>query len=125
MLELAKAVSEFGVLIIIAALFLYFYISDKRSWQKNQEKQFERSNEINDKLTDIIIDNTTRLNEHETILDKHAEDSKDSLNSLNIKVDRIDDKIETLQKTTNELATKEMAEEIKEEVRSLKRTGTN
>lgn len=125
MLELAKGVSEFGVLIIIAALFLYFYISDKRSWQKNQEKQFERSNEINDKLADIIIDNTTRLNIHETILDKHAEDSKESLHDLNNKVDRIDGKIETLQQTTNELVTKEMAEEIKEEVRSLKRTGKN
>ena len=125
MLELTKAISEFGVLIIIAALFLYFYVSDKRSWQKNQERQFERSNEINDKLANIIADNTTRLNMHESILDKHAEDSKQSLHDLNSKVDRIDDKIETLQQTTNELVTKEMAEEIKEEVRSLKRTGKN
>lgn len=122
MLELAKAVSEFGILLVIAGLFLYFYIGDRKNWQKNQDKRFERSNEINDKLTNIIIDNTTRLNLHESILDKHAEDSKQSLSDLNSKVDRIDDKIETLQQTTNELATKEMAEEIKEEVRSLKRT---
>lgn len=119
MLEVIKAVSDFGVLLVIAGLFLYFYISDRKNWQKNQDKRFERSNEINDKLTNIIIDNTTRLNIHETILDKHAEDSKDSLNSLNIKVDRIDTKIEKLQRTTNELVTKEMAEEIKEEVRNL------
>lgn len=121
MLEVIKAISDFGVLLVIAGLFLYFYIADRKNWQKNQDKRFERSNEINDKLTNIIIDNTTRLNIHETILDKHAEDSKQSLNDLNSKVDRIDNKIETLQQTTNELVTKEMAEEIKEEVRSLKR----
>lgn len=119
MLETTKAISEYGILVVIAGIFLYFYISDKRSWQKSQDKQFERSNEINDKLTNIIIDNTTRLNIHESILDKHAEDSKDSLNGLNMKVDRIDTKIEKLQRTTNELVTKEMAEEIKEEVRNL------
>lgn len=119
MLEVIKAVSDFGVLLVIAGLFLYFYISDRKNWQKNQDKRFERSNEINDKLTNIIIDNTTRLNIHESILDKHAEDSKNSLNGLNMKVDRIDTKIEKLQRTTNELVTKEMAEEIKEEVRNL------
>lgn len=121
MLEVIKAISDFGVLLVIAGLFLYFYIADRKNWQKNQDKRFERSNEINDKLTDIIIDNTTRLNIHESILDKHSNDSKQSLNDLNSKVDRIDNKIETLQQTTNELVTKEMAEEIKEEVRSLKR----
>lgn len=119
MLETTKAISEYGILVVIAGIFLYFYISDKRSWQKNQDKQFERSNEINDKLANIIADNTIRLNLHESILDKHSEDSKQSLEDLNYKVDRIDDKIEVLQSTTKELVTKEMAAEIKEEVRNL------
>ena len=121
MLELAKAISEYGILIVIAGLFLYFYISDKRTWQKNQDKQFERSNEINDKLTEIIAKNTSRLDIHETSLSKHSCDSKQSFDDLNSRVDKIDDKIDLLQSTTNELATKAMAEEIKEEVRSLKR----
>lgn len=121
MLELAKAISEYGILIVIAGLFLYFYIYDRRVWQKNQDKQFERSNEINDKLTEIIAKNTSRLDLHETSLNKHSYDTKHSFDDLNSRVDKIDDKIDLLQSTTKELATKEMAEEIKEEVRSLKR----
>ena len=121
MLELAKAISEYGILIVIAGLFLYFYISDRRVWQKNQDKQFERSNEINDKLTEIIAKNTSGLDLYKTSLNKHSCDSKQSFDDLNSKVDRIDDKIDLLHSTTKELATKEMAEEIKEEVRNLKR----
>lgn len=121
MLELAKAISEYGILIVIAGLFLYFYISDRRVWQKNQDKQFERSNEINDKLTEIIANNTSRLDLHETSLNQHSCDSKQSFDDLNNRVDKIDDKIDILHSTTKELATKEMAEEIKEEVRNLRR----
>ena len=121
MLEITKAVADFGVLIVIAGIFFYFYITDKRAWQRSQDKQFERSNEINDKLTNIIADNTAKLNIHEAILDKHSSDSKQSLGNLNSKVDKIDDKIDKLQSTTNELFTKEMAEDIKKELKDLKR----
>lgn len=121
MLETTKAIADFGVLIVIAGLFLYFYITDKRSWQKSQEKQFERSNEINDKLANIIASNTSRLDMHENSLDKHSAESAHRFEDLNSKIDKIDGKIETLQATTNELVTKEMAEDIKEELKSLKR----
>lgn len=121
MLEITKAVADFGVLIVIAGIFFYFSITDKRTWQRNQDKRFEKSNEINDKLTNIIADNTTMLNIHEAILDKHSADSKQSLGDLNSKVDKIDDKIDKLQSTTNELFTKEMAEDIKKELKDLKR----
>lgn len=121
MMETTKAISEYGILMVIAGIFLYFYISDKRSWAKTQEKQFERSNEINDKLTKIIAENTAKINIHETTLDKHTADSKQSFDELESKIDKIDGKIDLLQANTKEIATKEMAEEIKEEVRSLKR----
>ena len=121
MMETTKAISEYGILMVIAGIFLYFYIADKRSWAKTQEKQFERSNEINDKLTKIIAENTAKINIHETTLDKHTADSKQSFDELESKIDKIDGKIDLLQANTNEIATKEMAEEVKEEVRSLKR----
>ena len=121
MLETTKAVADFGVLIVIAGIFLYFYITDKRSWQKSQDKQFERSNEINDKLTDIIAKNTYRLDIHESSLDKHSAESAHRFEDLNAKIDKIDGKMETLQATTKELVTKEMAEDIKAELKSLKR----
>lgn len=121
MLETTKAVADFGVLVVIAGLFLYFYITDKRSWQKSQEKQFDRSNEINDKLTNIIDNQSSRLDLHEASLDKHSADSAHRFEDLNAKIDKIDGKMETLQATTNELVTKEMAEDIKAELKSLKR----
>ncbi|MDU3152824.1 MAG: hypothetical protein E6706_00875 [Anaerococcus hydrogenalis] len=73
-------------MIVIAGLFLYFYISDRRVWQKNQDKQFERSNEINDKLTEIIAKNTSGLDLYETSLNKHSCDSKQSFDDLNSRV---------------------------------------
>ena len=121
MLETTKAIADFGLLIVIAGLFLYFYITDKRSWQKSQDKQFERSNEINDKLANIIASNTSRLDMHENSLDKHSVESAHRFEDLNSKIDKIDSKMETLQATTNELVTKEMAEDIKAELKSLKR----
>ena len=121
MMETTKAISEYGILMVIAGLFLYFYITDKRSWAKTQEKQFERSNEINDKLTKIIAENTAKINIHETTLDKHTADSKQSFDELESKIDKIDGKIDLLQANTKEVATKEMAEEIKKEVRDLKK----
>ena len=120
MMETTKAISEYGILMVIAGIFLYFYISDKKSWAKTQEKQFERSNEINDKLTKIIAENTAKINIHESILDKHTIDSKESFDELGSKIDKIDDKINQLQDYTKEVVTKEMAEEIKKEVQSLK-----
>ena len=121
LLETTKAVADFGILIVIAGLFLYFYITDKRSWQKSQEKQFDRSNEINDKLTNIIDNQSSRLDLHEASLEKHSVESAHRFEDLNAKIDKIDGKMETLQATTNELVTKEMAEDIKAELKSLKR----
>lgn len=121
MLETTKAVADFGILIVIAGIFLYFYITDKRSWQKSQDKQFDRSNEINDKLTSIIDNQSARLDLHEASLDKHSVESANRFENLNAKIDKIDEKMETLQATTNELVTKEMAEDIKAELKSLKR----
>lgn len=120
MMETTKVISEYGILMVIAGIFLYFYISDKKSWAKTQEKQFERSNEINDKLTKIIAENTAKINIHESMLDKHTIDSKESFDELGSKIDKIDDKIDQLQDYTKEVVTKEMAEEIKKEVQSLK-----
>lgn len=120
MMETIKAVSEYGLSVVLAAIFVYFYIVDKRTWQNTQERQFERSNEINDKLTKIISENTAKINLHETILDKHTSDSKQSFDELGSKIDKIDDKIDQLQDYTKEVVTKEMAEEIKKEVQSLK-----
>ncbi|MBZ2386695.1 hypothetical protein K8P03_05200 [Anaerococcus murdochii] len=120
MIETTKAVSEYGILMVIAGIFLYFYITDKRAWTKSQEKQFERSNEINDKLTKIIAENTAKINIHESTLDKHTDESRQSFDELGSKIDRIDGKIDMLQARTKETATREMAEEIKKEVRSLK-----
>ena len=121
MLETTKAGSEYGILIVIAGIFLYFYITDKRSWQKSQEKQFDRSNEINDKLTSIIDNQSSRLDLHEASLEKHSAESAHRFEDLNSKIDKIDNKMDTLQATTKELVTKEMAEDIKEELKSLKR----
>lgn len=120
MIETTKAISEYGILMVIAGIFLYFYITDKRAWTKSQEKQFERSNEINDKLTKIIAENTSKINIHESTLDKHSADSRQSFDELGSKIDKIDSKIDQLQDYTKEVVTKEMAEEIKKEVRSLK-----
>lgn len=121
MLELTKAISEYGILMVIAGVFLYFYFTDKRAWLKSQERWFDRSNEINDKLTSIIAENTSKINIHESTLDKHSLDTRHSFDDLNKKIDNIDDKIDLLQTNTKELVTRKMAEEIKEEVRSLKR----
>lgn len=120
-METTKAISEYGILMVIAGIFLYFYISDKRSWAKTQEKQFERSNEINDKLAKIIAENTVKINAHESILDKHTIDSEQNFDKLGSKIDEIDSKIDKLQDYTKETATKQMAEEIKKEVRELKK----
>ena len=81
----------------------------------------EESTKISDRLANIIATNTVRLDNFEDKLKDHNSTAESHFDDLGSKIEKIDAKLETLQETTKELATKEMVEEIKEEVRSLKR----
>lgn len=81
----------------------------------------EESTKISDKLANIIAANTVRLDNFEDKLKDHNITAESHFDTLGSKIEMIDSKLETLQETTKELATRQMAEEIKKEVRNLKR----
>lgn len=120
MIDIIRSVADLGVLVVIAGIYLWVSISDKKDFRQGQTKWMEESTKISDKLANIIATNTLRLNNFEDKLKDHDSIAESHFNNLGSKIEKIDAKLETLQETTKELATKEMAEEIKEEVRSLK-----
>ena len=127
-LELIEAITKYGILVVIAAIFLWFYWQDREDARKNRaedrklrEEQISKSTEINVKLSEIIAGSTVRIDHFAESLKNHDKSANTNFDSLGDKIEKIDSKLETLQETTNELVTKEMAEEIKKEVRDLKK----
>lgn len=127
-LELIEAITKYGILVVIAAIFLWFYWQDREDARKNRaedrklrEEQISKSTEINVKLSEIIAGNTVRIDNFAASLKNHEKSADTNFGSLGDKIDKIDFKLDTLQETSKELATKEMAEDIKKEVRNLKK----
>lgn len=127
-LEVMEAITKYGILVVIAAIFLWFYWQDREDARKNRaedrklrEEQISKSTEIKVKLSEIIAGNTVKIDTFAETLKSHEKSADTNFDSLGDKIEKIDSKLETLQETTKELATKEMAEEIKKEVRNLKR----
>ena len=127
-LELIEAITKYGILVVIAAIFLWFYWQDREDARKNRaedrklrEEQISKSTEINVKLSEIIAGNTIKIDYFVESLKNHEKSADTNFDFLGDKIEKIDSKLETLQETTKELATKEMAEEIKKEVRDLKK----
>ena len=127
-LGLIEAITKYGILVVIAAIFLWFYWQDREDARKNRaedrklrEEQIDKSTEINVKLSEIIASNNIKIDNFTEHLKNHEKSADTNFDSLGDKIETIDSKLETLQETTKELATKEMAEEIKKEVRELKK----
>lgn len=121
MINTIKSVADLGVLVVIAGIYLWVSISDRKEYRQGQTKWMEESTKISDKLANIIATNTVRLDNFEDKLKDHDSTAESHFDDLGAKIEKIDSKLETLQETTKELATKEMAEEIKKEVRNLKK----
>lgn len=121
MINLIKSISDLGVLVVIAGIYLWVSISDRKEYRQSQTKWMEESTKISDKLANIIATNTVRLDNFEDKLKDHDSTAESHFDDLGARIEKIDSKLETLQETTKELATKEMAEEIKKEVRNLKK----
>lgn len=121
MIDLIKSISDLGVLVVIAGIYLWVSISDRKEYRQSQTKWMEESTKISDKLANIIATNTVRLDNFEDKLKDHDSTAESHFDDLGARIEKIDSKLETLQETTKELATKEMAEEIKKEVRNLKK----
>lgn len=128
MFDLIKSVGDYGVLVVIAGLFLYVYVSD-RNYYKERDERFHRSQDewyknsmaTNDKLAKIIESNSCTVADYGKTLEKHSEDSSMSFADLGKKIDKVDRQMAILSDSTKELATKEMAEEIHSEIKELKK----
>lgn len=121
MIDLIKSISDLGVLVVIAGIYLWVSISDRKEYRQSQTKWMEESTKISEKLANIIATNTVRLDNFEDKLKDHSNTAENHFDTLGSKIEMIDSKLETLQETTKELATRQMAEEIKKEVRNLKK----
>ena len=121
MINIIRSISDLGVLVVIAGIYLWVSISDRKEYRQSQTKWMEESTKISDKLATIIATNTVRLDNFEDKLKDHSNTAENHFDTLGSKIEMIDSKLETLQETTKELATRQMAEEIKKEVRNLKR----
>ena len=121
MINIIRSISDLGVLVVIAGIYLWVSISDRKEYRQSQTKWMEESTKISEKLANIIATNTVRLDNFEDKLKNHDSVAESHFDDLGSRIEKIDAKLETLQETTKELATKEMAEEIKKEVRNLKK----
>lgn len=122
-MEIAKAISEYGILMVLAAIFILVFWQDRKErredtkeFRQKQEKWYEQSTAINSKLAEIIVTNTQRIDGYNNALNVHSQESGERFGKIEGTLVTVVDKLDVIQDTTQELATKEMLEEVKQEI---------
>ncbi|MFO3716132.1 hypothetical protein [Anaerococcus cruorum] len=87
-----------------------------RLWQK---ERVEKLDGLNDKMIEVIYENSCRLNKHEEILNHHSQQSADNFKEIDSQLKVINAKVDDLYKQSQELATKAGLDEVKQELIKL------
>lgn len=123
MIEIVKAVSEYGILIVLAAVFILVFWQDRRErredtkdFRAKQEKWYEQSTAINAKLSDIIAHNNIKIDGYNEALNSHCQESGERFGRIEGTLVTVVNKLDVIQDSTQELATKTMLEEVKQEI---------
>lgn len=93
---------------------------ERKEDREAQREQTKSLIDLHSQTNEAIIKFTEALKYSDTLLDKHNSCADKNFGELKDGVQDIIGRLDIVQETTKELATKEMAEEIKKEVRNLK-----
>lgn len=91
-------------------------MEDLRIWQK---QRVEKLDGLNDKMIEVIYENSCRLNKHEEILNHHSQQSAENFKEIDSQLKLINAKVDDLYKQSQELATKAGLDEVKQELIKL------
>lgn len=91
---------------------------DDREAQREQTKSLI---DLHSQTNEAIIKFTEALKYSDTLLDKHNDCAEENFGELKSDVKDIIGRLDIVQDTTKELATKEMLEEVKQEILKIKR----
>lgn len=145
----ARVGAERGVMFLVTIIFLVlatagatiFYKNwkDEKAWQRKQaeekrkddkeqakkqnalaEEQIKKQSEISEKMAYIISDNTLRINAFDKVLEKHTQSSSDSFKIIDNKLDTLEDKVQIIGECQDKLATREMIEDVSEDIKEIR-----
>ena len=93
---------------------------ERREDRQAQREQTKRLVDLHSQTNEAILKFTEALQFSDSILDKHNDAAESNFGELKSDVKDIIGRLDKVQKTSNELATKEMLEEVKQEILKIK-----
>lgn len=138
LIRIAEIEADRGLAILISIIFLCLVLtalaifyrnwSEQKVWERRradrkdelEEKQVKEAQDTNRYLASVLATNGIKMQSLEEIILSHQEKSTDSLKDLDAKLDKIDDKVKMIGRTQDKLATKEMVEEVSENIQDIR-----
>lgn len=94
---------------------------ERKEDRKAQREQTKSLIDLHSQTNEAILKFTEALKYSDTLLDKHNNKTESSFCEIKDGVQDIIGRLDKVQETSNELATKEMLEEVKQEILKIKR----
>lgn len=138
LIRIAEIEADRGLAILISIIFLCLVLtglaifyrnwSEQKAWERRradrkdelEEKQVKEAQDTNRYLANVLATNGVKMQSLEEIILNHQDKSTDSLKDLDAKLDKIDDKVKMIGRTQDKLATKEMVEEVSENIQDIR-----
>lgn len=119
----------FLLLILSGAIAFYKNWKDQKAWERKradrkdklEEENLKAGRETNKFLAGVLAKNTSTMNDLETKIINHQEYSSDILQKFDVKLDNIDDKVKVIGHTQDRLATKEMVEDVSQDIKEMRK----
>ena len=137
--RMAEIEADRGLAVLMALVFLLLILSgaiafyknwkDQKAWERKradrkdklEEENLKAGRETNKFLAGVLAKNTSTMNDLETKIINHQEYSSDILQKFDVKLDNIDDKVKVIGHTQDRLATKEMVEDVSQDIKEMRK----
>lgn len=114
--NIAKVIADYGVLIVIAGVFLWTYIEDKKDRKAERKTQAEQ----HDRMIEVVANNNAAIRQNSAVLEK----TKDMTNDIEEKLTLIENSVSELHamiKDHNNYAD-EIYQNLIKEIKQLKKS---
>ena len=115
--------------VFIGLIMMYKNWKEEKAWERKradrkdklEEENLKAGRETNKFLAGVLAKNTSTMNDLETKIINHQEYSTDILQKFDVKLDNIDDKVRVIGHTQDRLATKEMVEDVSQDIKEMRK----
>lgn len=117
------------LLILSGAIAFYKNWKDQKAWERKRADRKDKLDEDNLKanrettkyMAGIVASNNLKMESLEGTIINHQEHSSNILQRFDTKLDNLDDKVKIIGYTQDQLATKEMVEDVSKDIKDMRK----